>query len=125
MSDLNLEDKLCKNLEDSCIKAYKAGQQSMQTEIEFLKAQLSLQRDRNKALETELIGSRNYGDGLQKQIDEISSYATELAEYASYAEIIGAVSHNRPAIREYCDKIFAYNRTIDIEEEKALRGDSK
>lgn len=94
MSDLNLEDKLCKNLEDSCIKAYNAGQQSMQAKI----------------------------DELQNRVDEISGYATELAEYASYAEIIGSVSHNRHAIRQYCDKIFAYNRAIDLEEEKALRG---
>lgn len=36
MSDLNLEDKLCKNLEDSCIKAYNAGQQSMQAKIDEL-----------------------------------------------------------------------------------------
>ena len=59
---------------------------------------------------------------LKKQIGEISSYATELAEYTSYAEIIGSISHNRKVIREYCDKIFAYNRVIDAEEEKALRG---
>lgn len=60
---------------------------------------------------------------LEKQIGEISSYATELAEYTSYAEIIGSVLHNRKVIREYCDKIFAYNRAVDAEEEKALRGE--
>lgn len=41
MSDLNLEDKLCKTLEDSCIKAYKAGQQSMQAKIDDLQSQLN------------------------------------------------------------------------------------
>lgn len=37
----SLEEKLCKNLEDSCKKAYKAGQQSMQAEIDQLKVQLN------------------------------------------------------------------------------------
>ena len=40
MSEINLEEKLCKNLEDSCIKAYKAGQQSMQAEIDRLNSVL-------------------------------------------------------------------------------------
>ena len=64
-------------------------------------------------------------DDLQKRVDVVTHLATELAEYASYAEIIGAVSHNRKAIREYCDKIFAHNRVIDLEEEEALRGESQ
>ena len=83
--------------------------------IDDLKAQLN-------NMEACYIGMKKERDELQGRIDEISTYATELAEYASYAEIIGAVSHNRSAIRGYCDKIFAYNRAIDIEEEKALRG---
>lgn len=62
-------------------------------------------------------------DGLQKRVDVVTHLATELAEYASYAEIIGAVLHNRKAIREYCDKIFAHNRAIDLEEEEAMRGE--
>ncbi len=48
-----------------------------QKEIDQLKVQLSLQRDRNKALEAELTISRNYGDqlkaekaGLLKAIDD-------------------------------------------------------
>jgi len=110
VSEMSLEEKLCKNLEDSCIKAYKAGQQSMQEQL--------------NNMETCYIQMKKERDELQGRIDEISTYATELAEYASYAEIIGAVSHNRSAIREYCDKVFAYNRAIDIEEEKSLRGAS-
>ena len=39
MSEMSLEYKLCKNLEDSCIKAYKAGQ-SMQAEIDRLNSVL-------------------------------------------------------------------------------------
>ncbi|TCB50986.1 hypothetical protein E0H80_06360 [Acinetobacter sp. ANC 4779] len=41
-------------------------------EIELLKAQLSLQRDRNKALEIELTSSRNYGDKLNERIRKVS-----------------------------------------------------
>lgn len=40
MSEMNLEEKLCKNLEESCIKAYKAGQQSQQAEIDRLNSVL-------------------------------------------------------------------------------------
>jgi len=40
-----------------------------QAENEFVKAQLSLQRDRNKALEAELTSSRNYGDDLKAQLE--------------------------------------------------------
>lgn len=40
-----------------------------QAEIEFVKAQLSLQRDRNKALEAELTSSRNYGADLKAQLE--------------------------------------------------------
>ena len=49
-----------------------------QEEIDNLKAQLSLQRDRNKALETELTSSRNYGDGLQKRINELERGLNEV-----------------------------------------------
>lgn len=38
--------------------------------------------------------------------------ALELAEYASYAEIVGGISVNRPQIREWCDKVFAANRAL-------------
>lgn len=37
---------------------------------------------------------------------EMEEAAKELAEYASYAEIVGGVSHNRSAIRKWCDKVF-------------------
>ena len=87
-----------------------------QTEIDQLKAELALCREENKGLVAKV-------SEQQKRVDEISTYATELAEYASYAEIVGAVSQNRSVIREYCDKIFAYNRAIDLEEENALRGE--
>lgn len=51
---------------------FEAGKASKQAEIDGLKAQLSLQRDRNKALETELTSSRNYGDKLNERIRKVS-----------------------------------------------------
>ena len=42
-----------------------------------------------------------------------------LAEYASYSEIIGAVHHNRPQIREWCDKLIKALHAV----EKAERGE--
>lgn len=50
--------------------AYEAGQQSMQAKVEELQTQLSLQRQRVKAFEEELTSSRNYGDELQKRVDQ-------------------------------------------------------
>lgn len=99
------------------IKLQDADLRKYEKQIESLKAQLN-------NMEACYIGVKKERDELQGRIDEISGYATELAEYASYSEIIGAISHNREAVRVYCDKIFAYNRAIDIEEEKALRGES-
>lgn len=86
---------------------------SQQTEIDQLKADLALCREENKGLIESLNKERAWAV-------EISSYATELAQYASYAEIIGAISHNRQSIREYCDKVFAFNRANPDEE--TLRG---
>jgi len=37
----------------------------------------------------------------------------ELASYASYSEIVGAVGHNRSQIREWCDKVFAAGHVLD------------
>ncbi|MCQ1099702.1 hypothetical protein NNO92_15125, partial [Acinetobacter baumannii] len=51
--------------------AYEAGQQSQQAKVEELQTQLSLQRQRVKAFEEELTSSRNYGDELQKRVDEL------------------------------------------------------
>lgn len=101
-----------------CKEAFKAGQQGNQAIIYDLQNQLKLCREENKGL----VGSLNQE---KVRTAEISSYATELAEYSSYAEIIGAISHNRKAIRMYCDKVFAYNRAIDLEEDKALRGENE
>ena len=47
--------------------AVAAVRDDQQAEIDQLKAQISLQRDRNKALEVELTSSRNYGDQLKAE----------------------------------------------------------
>lgn len=53
----------------------------------------------------------------ENQIDELlvslGDAAVELAGYASYAEIVGGVSHNRQDIRKWCDKIFETKRQLD------------
>lgn len=61
--------------------------QEQQSEIDQLKAQLSLQRDRNKALEAELTSSRNYGDqlkaekaGLEKRVEVALNFANFSSE---------------------------------------------
>ncbi|ENV02424.1 hypothetical protein [Acinetobacter sp. NIPH 817] len=56
-----------------CRKSYEAGQQSQQAKVEELQTQLSLQRQRVKAFEEELTGSRNYGDELQNRVDYLES----------------------------------------------------
>lgn len=63
-------------------------------------------------------------DELQKRVDEITNIATELAEYASYAEIVGGVTVNRSAVRSFCDKIFDFNRKVNQDLEQALKGGS-
>ena len=63
-------------------------------------------------------------DELQKRVDEITNIATELAEYASYAEIVGGVTVNRSAVRSFCDKIFDLNRKVNQDLEQALKGGS-
>lgn len=45
--------------------------------------------------------------------EELKEAALELAEYASYAEIVGGVRENREHIRKWCDEVFRINRAID------------
>lgn len=49
--------------------------------------------------------------------NELRESANELASYASYAEIIGAISHNRSVIRLHCDRIYEIERNIKELEE--------
>ena len=46
-------------------------------------------------------------------VEELAEAGVELAEYASYSEIVGGISHNRSAIRKWCDKVFALKRELD------------
>lgn len=46
-------------------------------------------------------------------IREMAKAGLELAMYASYAEIVGQVGHNRTQIRDWCDKVFALNGHLD------------
>ncbi|WP_180086701.1 hypothetical protein [Acinetobacter sp. YH12226] len=51
MSEMNLEEKLCKNLEESCIKAYKAGQQSMQEQLNNMEiSYIQMKKERDDAV---------------------------------------------------------------------------
>ncbi|WP_395175554.1 hypothetical protein [Roseibium alexandrii] len=50
------------------------------------------------------------------KIDELADAARELAEYASYAEIVGGVSVNKPQIRRECDRVFAALKHLESEE---------
>lgn len=46
---------------------------------------------------------------IKKKLEHASAMSKagmELAEYASYAEIVGMVHHNREQIRKWCDEIF-------------------
>lgn len=48
----------------------------------------------------------------QELLEEMRDAAMELASYASYAEIIGSIGHNRSAIRTYCDLVYSINTQL-------------
>ena len=61
------------------------------------------------------------GDDLVAQataadLDGLLHAARELAQYASYAEIVGGVSVNRPQVRKWCDAVFAAIKTMPEDE---------
>lgn len=43
--------------------------------------------------------------------------ARELAGYASYAEIVGGLSVNKPQVREWCDKVFEVIRSLPVDQD--------
>lgn len=61
-------------------KVSKMAWDFQQAEIDQLKVQLSLQRDRNKALEVELTNSRNYGDSLHSQLTNMEQCYIEIKQ---------------------------------------------
>lgn len=57
-----------------------------------------------------------------KLLEELYEAATQLVSYTSYAEIVGAISHNRSAIRKYCDEVQEINAKIKhMDENKRFR----
>lgn len=46
-------------------------------------------------------------------LQKMHAAAIELAQYASYAEIVGGISQNRKQIREWCDKVLAIHNEIE------------
>lgn len=44
---------------------------------------------------------------------ELAKAASELAQYASYAEIVGGVSENRSAIRMWSDRVFELKHALE------------
>ena len=61
-------------------------------------------------------------------LKELSEAASSLAQYASYAEIVGAIAHNRQPIREGCDKVFQINHKVreyieEIEPEQLINNE--
>lgn len=46
-------------------------------------------------------------------VREMAKAAVELASFASYAEIVGAVTHNAKQVREWSDRVFELNRRLD------------
>lgn len=54
------------------------------------------------------------------EIEALAHAARELAEYASYAEIIGSIGHNRKPIREWCDKTFEALRAYEASAYRAM-----
>lgn len=54
-------------------------------------------------------------------IEKLLHEGYELAQYASYAEIVGGISVNRPPIRMHCDAIYELQRELKtIREAKTL-----
>ena len=50
-------------------------------------------------------------------LEKIANAGTELAQYASYSEIVGAINHNREPIRKWCEEVFRWKRELTIVED--------
>jgi hypothetical protein len=46
-------------------------------------------------------------------LEKIANAGMELAQYASYAEIVGAIGYNREHIRKWCEEAFRLQRELD------------
>lgn len=56
-------------------------------------------------------------DHIQNSFEIITDIATELAEYASYAEIVGGIKVNQAPVRKYCDMVFNFNKSVKYDED--------
>lgn len=53
----------------------------------------------------------------EELLASLAHAGVELAMYASYAEIVGALSHNRTQVRGWCDEVFRLNHALrELEE---------
>lgn len=50
---------------------------------------------------------------MQDMLAEMAAAGRELAAYASYAEIVGALGCNRSAVRKWCDEVFRLAHALD------------
>ncbi len=82
MSEMSLEEKLCKNLEDSCIEAYKAGQQSMQAALrecdEVIKLQDADLRKYEKQIESLKTQLAVYKEDMAKDAEKIAELTNKI-----------------------------------------------
>lgn len=66
----------------------------------------------------------NTAMAMQDILSEMTAAGRELAAYASYFEIVGAIGHNRVAIRKWCDEVFRLGHELDrLKEEGELPTD--
>lgn len=57
-----------------------------------------------------------------KLLEEVREAASKLASFASYAEIVGGIHHNRSQIREHCDTVYELLAKIKhMDENKTFR----
>lgn len=92
----------------------------LKEENDSLRVQLSLQRDRNKALEAELTSSRNYGDDLHCQLNNME--ACYIKKKKEVEELQARANKALSVTGNYCDEDDAALLVFVLE--KALRGES-
>jgi hypothetical protein len=60
-----------------------------------------------------MAGADTAGHSTREELLALLAHAgVELAMYASYAEIVGAVCHNRTQVRGWCDEVFRLNHAL-------------
>ena len=107
----NLEERACKVLEESCLKAFEAGKQSRDAEMERLKTLNETLTETNAELASLVLKTRNHVDELKKRVDACAALAKEW----------------RTLAREMCplDDKYVIGARLDCAQdiEEVLRGD--